>query len=49
VRQELHRILGEARAAETIPWDANRAALYRAIFPQMTGCFAVRRGRAIAL
>jgi hypothetical protein len=28
VREELHRILGEARAAKTIPWDANRTALY---------------------
>ena len=42
VREELYRILAEARAAKTIPWDANRTALYRAIFPQMTGCFAGR-------
>ena len=21
-----------------MPWDAKRAALYRTIFPQMTGC-----------
>jgi hypothetical protein len=38
VRQELHRILAEARAAKVMPWDANRTALYRTIFPQMTGC-----------
>jgi hypothetical protein len=49
VREELRRILGEARAAKTIPWDANRTALYRTIVPQMAGCFAVRRGRAVAL
>ena len=36
VREELNRILAEARAAETIPWDAKRAVLYRTIFPQMT-------------
>jgi hypothetical protein len=36
VRQELHKILGEARAAQTIPWDAQRTRLYRTIFPQMT-------------
>ncbi len=36
VREELNRILAEARAAETLPWDAKRAALYRTIFPQMT-------------
>jgi len=36
VREELNRILAEARAARSMPWDANRAALYRTIFPQMT-------------
>ncbi|HMA71460.1 MAG TPA: hypothetical protein VKP67_08235 [Xanthobacteraceae bacterium] len=36
VRQELYKILAEARAAQTMPWDAKRALLYRTIFPQMT-------------
>lgn len=36
VRTRLHRILVEARAAESIPWDATRVSLYRTIFPQMT-------------
>jgi hypothetical protein len=36
VRAELHKILAEARAAASMPWDDNRAALYRLIFPQMT-------------
>jgi hypothetical protein len=36
VRARLHRILAEARAASTFPWDASRASLYRTIFPQMT-------------
>jgi hypothetical protein len=36
VRQELYRILAEARAAQTMPWDAQRALFYRTIFPQMT-------------
>jgi hypothetical protein len=44
VRQELHRILGEMRAAETLPWDARRTALYRTIFPQMTGCLPEHEG-----
>jgi hypothetical protein len=44
MREELHRILAEARAAKTIPWDANRTALYRAIFPQMTGCLPEDEG-----
>jgi hypothetical protein len=36
VRQELHKILAEARAAERMPWDRRRALVYRTIFPQMT-------------
>jgi hypothetical protein len=36
VRQELYKILAEARAAQTLPWDTRRTALYRTIFPQMT-------------
>lgn len=36
VRARLHRILGEARSAETLPWEPARLSLYRTIFPQMT-------------
>jgi len=36
VRADLHRILAEARAASTMPWDASKLSLYRTIFPQMT-------------
>jgi hypothetical protein len=36
VRARLHKILGEARAAETFPWGPGRVSLYRTIFPQMT-------------
>ena len=36
VRAELQMILAEARAAESMPWDESRVALYRTIFPQMT-------------
>jgi len=36
VRQKLHKILAEARAAQTIPWDAEDSQNYRIIFPQMT-------------
>jgi hypothetical protein len=36
VRQELYANLAQARAARTMPWDARRTQLYRAIFPQMT-------------
>jgi len=38
VREELNRILAEARTARTMPWDARQAALYRLIFPQMANC-----------
>jgi hypothetical protein len=44
VRQELYRILAEARAAQTIPWDANRAKVYRTIFPQMTNWLPEEEG-----
>jgi hypothetical protein len=36
VRARLHKILAEARAAQTLPWDSARVSLYRTIFPQMT-------------
>jgi len=37
VRAKLHRILAEARAAKTMPWDADRQLVYRTIFPHMAG------------
>lgn len=36
VRARLNRILAQARAAATLPWDRARANLYRTIVPQMT-------------
>lgn len=36
VRARLHRILTEARAARTLPWEPARASLYRTIFPQLS-------------
>ena len=36
MRARLHRILAEARAASTVPWEPTRLSLYRTIFPQMT-------------
>jgi tRNA nucleotidyltransferase/poly(A) polymerase len=36
VRARLSKILAEARAAETLPWDRGRLSLYQTIFPQMT-------------
>jgi tRNA nucleotidyltransferase/poly(A) polymerase len=36
VRARLHKILAEARAAQTMPWNAKEIRLYRTIFPQMT-------------
>ncbi len=35
VRARLHKLLGEARAAQTLPWDRSTLSLYRTIFPQM--------------
>jgi hypothetical protein len=36
VRARLRKILAEARAAQTSPWEPARVSLYRTIFPQMT-------------
>jgi hypothetical protein len=36
VRSRLYKILAEARAAQTLPWEPTRVSLYRTIFPQMT-------------
>ena len=35
VRSRLNKILGEARAARTLPWEPTQLSLYRVIFPQM--------------
>ena len=36
VRAHLFKILGEARAAQNLPWEPTQLSLYRTIFPQMT-------------
>lgn len=36
VRARLERIVGEARAADTIPWGPSQVNLYRTIVPDMT-------------
>lgn len=35
IRGRLARILGEARAADTMPWDSNQRRLYEQVVPQM--------------
>ena len=35
VRSRLHKILAEARAAQTFPWEPTTISLYRTIVPQM--------------
>ena len=37
VRRRLERILAEARAADTMPWQKSQQNLYRKIFPDMAG------------
>jgi hypothetical protein len=49
VREELHRILAEAKAAQSMPWDAQRTALYRTIVPQMTSCLPEEEGAQLRL
>ena len=36
MREFLHSLLAEARAAKIIPWPPVNARLYRTLFPQMT-------------
>ncbi len=35
VRARLEKILAEARAAKTLPWEPAQLSLYQTIFPQM--------------
>lgn len=35
VRARLHRLIAEARAADTLPWDDDSVRMYRKIVPQM--------------
>ena len=44
VRRRLSRIIGEARAAKTLPWNEDRLAVYRAIVPHMTGWLPEEEG-----
>jgi len=37
VRARLHKLLAEARAAQTLPWESTTVSLYQTIFPQMAG------------
>jgi hypothetical protein len=36
VRAELLRVLAQARAAQSFPWDARGVLYWRTVFPQMT-------------
>jgi hypothetical protein len=36
IRSRLARILGEARAARSMPWDENQRRLYEKVVPQMS-------------
>ena len=44
IRAELHKILAEMRAAQSMPWTEDRASLYRVIFPQMTNALPADEG-----
>ena len=36
VRRKLHAVLAEARAAETVPWKAEKLRYHQTVFPQMS-------------
>ncbi len=44
VRARLHKILAEARTAQSLPWTPGRVSLYRTIFPQMTNWLPEEEG-----
>jgi len=44
VREDLYRILAEARAARKMPWEPTRVSLYRTIFPQMANWLPEEEG-----
>jgi hypothetical protein len=44
VRAKLEKILAEARAADRLPWDADRTLVYRTIFPHMAGWLPEEEG-----
>lgn len=47
VRARLHKILAEVRAVEKLPWDADKALLYRTIFPHMAGWLPEEEARQL--
>ena len=47
VRARLHKILGEARAAERFPWEPARVSLYRTIVPDMCRYLPEEEGAAL--
>ncbi|MDG4603108.1 MAG: hypothetical protein P9C48_12630 [Defluviicoccus sp.] len=47
VRSRLRRILSEARASATLPWDAARLSLYRTIFPDMARWLPIDEAEAL--
>ncbi len=49
VRAQLHGILAEARAAETLPWKPRQVVLYQTIFPQMTNWLPEEEGAQLCL
>lgn len=49
VRARLLRLIAEARAADTIPWDADSVRLYRKIVPQMSLWLPEEEGRQLVL
>jgi hypothetical protein len=44
VREDLYKILAEARAAQKMPWEPTRVSVYRTIFPQMTNWLPEEEG-----
>lgn len=44
VRARLHKLLAEARAAKSLPWEPSTVSLYQTIFPQMAAFLPEEEG-----
>jgi hypothetical protein len=47
VRAELLRVLAQARAAQSFPWDSRRTLYWRTVFPQMTNWLPDDEGKQL--
>jgi hypothetical protein len=47
VREELNELPATVRAAQTLPWDADRVGFWRLVFPQMSNWLPAEEARQL--